>query len=195
MDLSKFLDGPSDVLDNVFVEVEKNTDAGVTEGLRRDKRQFTYKRKGINFTSTSRDTRTLRSIQETERRKGSRQDRHSARRGISEDDPHQDLVESEENNEGAKCTSVNSKNVDAKTKSKIRREKLNEFLEQKKKVEDMKRKMAKPAFKVGIVHHSITTPFSVGGEGKPNIFSTSLNRSKSKSLLNLSKNNPKLTKS
>ena len=97
MDLSKFLDGPGDVLGNVFVEVEKNTDAGATEGLRRDKRQFTYKRKGINFTSTSRDTRTLRSIQETERRKGSRQDRHSARRGISEEDPHQDLDESEEN--------------------------------------------------------------------------------------------------
>ena len=47
-----------------------------------------------------------------------------------------------------------------------RREKLNEFLEKKRIIEDAKRKKAKPAFKAGKVHYPSTAFPSAGLEGK-----------------------------
>ena len=61
MDLSKYLNEPSDAADGALenFNVEEN-DGGAKEGQWRDK---LYKRKGINFSTSTRENRTLRSIQ------------------------------------------------------------------------------------------------------------------------------------
>merc|ERR1719318_990584 len=75
-------------------------------------------------------------------------------------------------------SSSRSKISDIQNKSRIRREKLNEYLDQKKKLEDLKRKMAKPAFKVGIMHHPVAPMCGVDNTVKPNLFSTTLSTSR-----------------
>merc|ERR1719318_25159 len=75
-------------------------------------------------------------------------------------------------------SSSRSKSSDIQNKSRIRREKLNEYLDQKKKLEDLKRKMAKPAFKVGIMHHPVAPICGVDNTVKPNLFSTTLSTSR-----------------
>ena len=170
MDLSKLWDGAGDL----------DEGGGVEDGQRRDKRQYTYKRKGINFTSTTKDNRTLRSMKVTERRKGSRESMHSAGRVI-DDAEHLDMLDEKDENQDSVFdtkSSPKSKISDVQKKSRIRREKLNEYLDQKKKLEDLKRKMAKPAFKVGIVHHPAAPTSGVDTTARPNLFSTTLNTSK-----------------
>merc|ERR1719318_1627954 len=75
-------------------------------------------------------------------------------------------------------SSSRSKSSDIQNKSRIRREKPNEYLDQKKKLEDLKRKMAKPAFKVGIMHHPVAPICGVDNTVKPNLFSTTLSTSR-----------------
>lgn len=187
MDLSKFLSGPGDDVDCTAGGTEapeEEENAGVKEGQWRDR---LYKRKGINFTTTTRENRTLRSLNVHERRKSSRQSQQIAGRGIvdAEDldllDENDENVDTENNrNTGVKNKHEKTKKVDVAkepTNSKSRRDKLSEYLEQKKKLDDQKRKMAKPAFKVGVIHHPVA-PIGAGFH-KPNIFSTNLNRSRS----------------
>jgi len=174
MDLSKLWEGAGD----------HDEGGGVENGQRRDKRQYTYKRRGITFSSTTKDNRTLRSMQVTERRKGSRQSMHSAGRVIDAADLAT-AVENDEDEDSLESSSTLKITNDIQIKSRIRRDKLNEYLEQKKKLEDLKRKMAKPAFKVGIVHHPVA-PTS-GADVAPNHFSTTLNTAKAVSRLDRDK--------
>jgi len=178
MDLSKLLAEPAvglAVSSSESTEDEENigTEEVEKEGQWRDR---LYKRKGINFSTTSREKRTLKSLQAHERRKSSRQSHQLVGRGITE----VEFEENEENNPIENNTKTNnkSKKVEAikdASKNKSRREKLDEFLKQKKKLEDTKRKMAKPAFRVGVVHHPVA-PIGAGFH-KPNVFSTLLNSS------------------
>jgi len=149
MDLSKLLQVPGETLKHVFVEVEDDFAESVTEVLRNDRRQFAMKRKVESF--TKKESRTLKAIQATEKRRDIRQEKHFAVRCIENDES---IVEKKGLNEQIDVNGPNEyKKPDVKTKSM--REKLNEYLEQKKKLEDMKRKIAKPAFKAGIVHHPL----------------------------------------
>jgi len=167
MDLSKLLNEPE----------------GEKEGQWRDK---LYKRRNMAFDTNARERRTLKSMQASERRKSSRQSHQFAGRKFDEDIFDEVCGENDEN----KPTTVNlnklntkskipKENVELPTKSKTksRKEKLAEYLDQKKKLEDVKRKHAKPAFKVGIVHHPMA-PIGAGFH-KPNVFSTILNSSRS----------------
>eukprot|EP00092_Neocalanus_flemingeri_P025251 GFUD01027383.1.p1 GENE.GFUD01027383.1~~GFUD01027383.1.p1 ORF type:complete len:1157 (+),score=383.85 GFUD01027383.1:69-3539(+) len=174
MDLSKLLNGPGDP---DHVEDEENA-GGAKEGQWRDR---LYKRKGINFTTTARENRTLRSMQVHDRRKSSRQSQQIAGRGIEDLDILEENDENvdTENNRNATNKKTEGQKVEPvkePAKSKSRRDKLAEYLEQKKKLEDRKRKMAKPAFKVGVVHHPVA-PIGAGFH-KPNLFSTNQNSSK-----------------
>eukprot|EP00090_Calanus_glacialis_P004781 TRINITY_DN13585_c0_g1_i1.p1 TRINITY_DN13585_c0_g1~~TRINITY_DN13585_c0_g1_i1.p1 ORF type:complete len:1147 (-),score=456.64 TRINITY_DN13585_c0_g1_i1:134-3574(-) len=190
MDLSKLLNGPGDVADGIdpatsseSTEDEENA-GGEKEGQWRDR---LYKRKGINFTTSTRENRTLRSMQVHERRKSSRQSHQIAGRGIADVEDLDVLEENEENNASDNNRKTNnkvSKSVTKKVepvkeshKSKSRREKLAEYLDQKKRLDDVKRKMAKPAFRVGVIHHPVA-PIGAGFH-KPNLFSINLNSSKS----------------
>eukprot|EP00092_Neocalanus_flemingeri_P017004 GFUD01018391.1.p1 GENE.GFUD01018391.1~~GFUD01018391.1.p1 ORF type:complete len:1165 (+),score=384.52 GFUD01018391.1:49-3543(+) len=174
MDLSKLLNGPGDP---DHVEDEENA-GGAKEGQWRDR---LYKRKGINFTTTARENRTLRSMQVHDRRKSSRQSQQIAGRGIEDLDILEENDENvdTENNRNARNKKTEGQKVEPvkePAKSKSRRDRLAEYLEQKKKLEDRKRKMAKPAFKVGVVHHPVA-PIGAGFH-KPNLFSTNQNSSK-----------------
>jgi len=100
------------------------------------------------------------------KRKDRRQEKHFAARS----DRLKEVNEEGENKEN-EDDDVESKK--AKTKQETRRQKLNDYLEQKKKLEDMKRKLAKPAFKVGIVHHSLAPKFTDDSDSY-NVFSTTM---------------------
>merc|ERR1712142_1270073 len=105
------------------------------------------------------ESRTLRSIQVGERRKGSRADHHLAKRGLLnlEECVEENLVEEQEN--GIKSTENPGKLLSVKSKSRM--EKLQEYKKQKEKVkiEEKKKKVFKP-FKVGKIHHSMN-PFDI----------------------------------
>ena len=150
MDLSKLLEMPGKALENVFLEVEAYDENTKTEDIKQDKRQFGYKNKRGKF--SNKESRVLRSMQATQKRRDQRQERHFAARSKELIDASEDGQNKENENES--CSSKKSDGV--VSKARARREKLNEYLDQKKRLEDMKRKLAKPAFKVGIVHHSLT---------------------------------------
>jgi len=142
------LEVPEKALQHVFVDVEANAEKTTTDDVRRDGRCMSYKNKSGTF--TNKEHRLLRSIQATQTRKNQRQDKHFAARSIKEE-ACDDVLQNP--NEQSEKESKLLKDVERK--SRARREKLNEYLEQRKKLEDTKRKMAKPAFKTGIVHHSL----------------------------------------
>ena len=172
MDLTQFFEEPGKALENIFIEIEEEKKTTESDGGKHS-RQFAYKKKGGNFTKN--DSRVLRSMQASKKRKDRRQEKHFAARS----DRLKEVSEEGENKEN-EDDDVESKK--AKTKQETRRQKLNDYLEQKKKLEDMKRKLAKPAFKVGIVHHSLAPKFTddsdsynaqwvkSGGEGDISLF-------------------------
>jgi len=153
MNISKLLEVPGKALENVFVHVEASTEKATTDDSRRDGRLLSYKNRRETF--ASKEHRLLRSIQATQTRKTQRQDKHFAARSNKAEVCDDGLKNS---NEQSDKESKLLNEVERKPKS--RRQKLNEYLEQKKKLEDTKRKMAKPAFKTGIVHHSLN-PLSI----------------------------------
>jgi len=176
MDLSKLLNEPE----------------GEKEGQWRDK---LYKRRNMAFDTNTRERRTLKSMQASDRRKSNRQSHQFAGRKLNEAELFEECEENEENQptenprsltatkskippkENTKSKIPPKENVEPmKEKAKSRKEKLAEYLNQKKKLEDAKRKHAKPAFKVGIVHHPMA-PIGAGFH-KPNVFSTILNSSR-----------------
>jgi len=189
MDLSKLLDGAGHMTtafkehgssSSESLQDNDNTDV-LKEGQWRDRM---YKRRNMNFDTTSREKRTLKSIQVSERRKSSRQSHQFASRKIDEAPAIEEQEENEENEPGSSKHENRVKlGKDQKvgntkdSKSKTRKEKLAEYLEQKKKLEKEKKKNSKPAFKVGVVHHPMA-PIGAGFH-KPNVFSTILNASKS----------------
>ena len=172
MDLSKFFEVPSKPLENIFLEVDGNAENTNTEDVKQDKRQFVYKNKRGKF--SNKESRVLRSMQATRKRRDQRQERHFAARSKDLNDASEEGQNKENLNES--CSPKKSDGVESK--SRARRKKLNEYLDQKKKLEDMKRKMAKPAFKVGIVHHSLT-PDDFNND---NVFSTTMCGNKKKTL-------------
>ena len=76
----------------------------------------------------------------------------------------------EEKTKAVSSKQIGKVGVEKVDKQQLRREQLAAFREEKKKIENAKRKMSKPAFKVGIVHHPLT-PFP-DKESKTNVFST-----------------------
>jgi len=144
-----------------------------------------FKRKGINFSTTTSEGRILRSAQETERRTISRhfeqwKCRKKGNQGLKAKPKLQDVEESQcdqrvlrssmRSSSLKNCLSSvpkyeeedqtpgpleNANEVSSGTLS--RREKLMKWLEQKRKVEEEKKKKAKPAFRAGgVVQHPYT---------------------------------------
>ena len=133
---------------------EEAEDGGLGEVHSRD---LLYKRRGIKFSGNTKENLALRHIREKERRKSCRIIQHAVGRNILEDDEEESRISITKVKQSTVFPPPVTPNT-RKALSKSRREKLAEYLEEKKKLEELKRKQSKPAFRAGKVRHD-PTPF------------------------------------
>merc|ERR1711874_855172 len=131
-----------------------------------------YKRKGINFSTTTSEGRLLRSSQVNTKRNNERQQNYASRRNLPGKTEDKD-----EESEVSKKSQKNSKPGDEgreKVAATGRKEKLKEFLEKKRIIEEAKKKKAKPAFRAGKVQHTWSGPASQGSSMSQSMLSSTV---------------------